>query len=221
MYFTHSFFYQEDFKENKSPFAKNYESLKHHSINANLGFNLAKNIEQDDYQASFSTFVIFEKRIYGRTLENKASFVDFPITFIQKYKLKDDRIVLIKNKVNLGKGDIRNLGINNSNGEYIGFIDSDDTIEERYFEELYNTAKKYDSDIVCTNNIKKVKEGFVKDDKINDSKFESGVLNYDASIFIESMRNHFIMNIINKFTHKTVRTYPRTKYSATKYKIKK
>ncbi|MGJ9154164.1 S8 family serine peptidase [Campylobacter jejuni] len=90
MYFTHSFFYQEDFKENKSPFAKNYESLKHHSINANLGFNLAKNIEQDDYQASFSTFVIFEKRIYGRTLENKASFVDFPITFIQKYKLKDN-----------------------------------------------------------------------------------------------------------------------------------
>ncbi|EAI2491926.1 hypothetical protein FVK21_04280, partial [Campylobacter jejuni] len=46
--------------------------------------------EQDDYQASFSTFVIFEKRIYGRTLENKASFVDFPITFIQKYKLKDN-----------------------------------------------------------------------------------------------------------------------------------
>ncbi|HEG0858456.1 hypothetical protein AT909_01980, partial [Campylobacter jejuni] len=66
------------------------ESLKHHSINANLGFNLAKNIEQDDYQASFSTFVIFEKRIYGRTLENKASFVDFPIAFIQKYKLKDN-----------------------------------------------------------------------------------------------------------------------------------
>ena len=119
---------------------------------------------------------------------------DSSLSILEKYKLKDDRIVLIKNKVNLGKGDIRNLGINNSNGEYIGFIDSDDTIEERYFEELYNTAKKYDSDIVCTNNIKKVKEGFVKDDKINDSKFESGVLNYDASIFIESMRNHFIMN---------------------------
>ncbi|MEI0565014.1 glycosyltransferase family 2 protein [Brachyspira pulli] len=119
---------------------------------------------------------------------------DSSLSILEKYKLKDDRIVLIKNKVNLGKGDIRNLGINNSNGEYIGFVDSDDTIEERYFEELYNTAKKYDSDIVCTNNIKKVKEGFVKDDKINDSKFKSGILNYDASIFIESMRNHFIMN---------------------------
>ncbi|HDZ5035521.1 TPA: S8 family serine peptidase [Campylobacter jejuni] len=90
MYFTHSFFYQEDFKENKSPFAKDYESLKHYSVNASLGFNLAKNIEQDDYRASFSTFAIFEKRIYGKTLENKASFVDFPIGFIQKYKLKDN-----------------------------------------------------------------------------------------------------------------------------------
>ncbi|HDZ5065582.1 TPA: S8 family serine peptidase [Campylobacter jejuni] len=92
MYFTHSFFYQEDFKENKSPFAKDYESLKHYSMNASLGFNLAKNIEQDDYQASFSAFAIFEKRIYGKTLESKASFVDFPIGFIQKYKLKDNTL---------------------------------------------------------------------------------------------------------------------------------
>ncbi|MEI0698881.1 glycosyltransferase family 2 protein [Brachyspira intermedia] len=118
---------------------------------------------------------------------------DNSLSILEKYKLKDNRIVLIKNKVNLGKGDIRNLGINNSHGEYIGFVDSDDTIDERYFEELYNTAKEYDSDIVCTNNIKVVNSNFIKHDKINYSQFKSGILNYDASIFIESMRNHFII----------------------------
>ena len=43
--------------------------------------------------------------------------------------------------------------MNFSKGEYIGFVDSDDYIDEKYYEELYNTAKKYDSDMVSTPNM--------------------------------------------------------------------
>lgn len=94
IYFTPSFFYQENFRENKAPFAKSYKSLKHHSGSASAGFNLAKNIELDTYQASFSAFAIFEKRIYGKNLKSRASFVDFPIDFVQKQKLKDEVLSL-------------------------------------------------------------------------------------------------------------------------------
>lgn len=57
------------------------------------------------------------------------------------YKEIDDRIKVI-HKENGGLSDARNVGILNANGEYISFVDSDDTIESSMYEELYNCAKK-------------------------------------------------------------------------------
>ncbi len=45
---------------------------------------------------------------------------------ICKYKLKDKRIRIIKNKKNLGAGQSRNIGIKKSKGELIAFLDADD-----------------------------------------------------------------------------------------------
>ena len=59
---------------------------------------------------------------------------------------KDKRIRLI-NKENGGLSDARNVGIDNANGKYISFIDSDDYVEENYVELLYNTIKQYDADV--------------------------------------------------------------------------
>lgn len=70
---------------------------------------------------------------------------------LEEYAKKDDRIIVLQNEKNSGAGTSRNKGINTSKGEYIGFIDSDDYISKDYFESLYNTAKKFNSDI--TNNI--------------------------------------------------------------------
>lgn len=61
----------------------------------------------------------------------------------------DDRIVLI-NKENEGLSATRNLGIKIAKGEYILHIDSDDWIEQSYFKNMYNLAKKKDADIVMT-----------------------------------------------------------------------
>lgn len=69
---------------------------------------------------------------------------------LDKFALKDSRIKVI-HKTNEGVSVARNIGIQNAIGEYIGFVDSDDWISENFYEELYNTAKKYDADIVCTN----------------------------------------------------------------------
>lgn len=67
-----------------------------------------------------------------------------------EYKKKDSRIRLI-NKNNGGLSDARNVGIDESLGEYITFIDSDDFISQYMFEFLYNTLIKNNADIaICS-----------------------------------------------------------------------
>lgn len=63
-----------------------------------------------------------------------------------KYLKKDKRIKVI-HKSNGGLSSARNIGIVNSNGEYITFIDSDDYVEKEYVEVLYKNIIKYSSDI--------------------------------------------------------------------------
>ncbi|MGN1420911.1 MAG: glycosyltransferase family 2 protein [Eubacterium sp.] len=50
---------------------------------------------------------------------------------------KDNRIKVI-HKENGGVSSARNIGLDNANGEYIGFVDSDDYIAEDMFENLFN-----------------------------------------------------------------------------------
>lgn len=66
---------------------------------------------------------------------------------IQKY-INDPRIEIINQK-NQGLGGARNTGLKQANGEYIVFVDSDDTIEPTMIEEMENLAEKKDLDIVC------------------------------------------------------------------------
>lgn len=49
---------------------------------------------------------------------------------------------------NSGVGAARNKGIENANGEYIGFVDSDDYVELNMFEKMYEDAQRNNSDIV-------------------------------------------------------------------------
>ncbi|WP_157159380.1 glycosyltransferase family 2 protein [Brachyspira pilosicoli] len=84
---------------------------------------------------------------------------DNSYSILEEYSKKDDRILLIKNPKNMGVSYSRNIGIKESKGEYIGFIDSDDYISKDYYENLYNTAKKYNSDVVNTLNVSNDKQG--------------------------------------------------------------
>lgn len=64
-----------------------------------------------------------------------------------KYAQKDSRIKVI-HKDNEGLSAARNSGIEIAKGEYIAFVDSDDYIDKRMYEELYNVAINNKSDIV-------------------------------------------------------------------------
>src|SRR5690625_786495 len=65
----------------------------------------------------------------------------------EKYASIDHRIKVIHKK-NGGVASSRNAGLEVAKGQYIGFVDKDDYINEYMFETLYNNAKTYSSDIV-------------------------------------------------------------------------
>ncbi len=69
---------------------------------------------------------------------------------IERYQNKDVRIVLI-NQHNQGVSIARNKGVQMAVGEYIGFVDADDYIEEDMYETLYSSAKQGDCDVVISN----------------------------------------------------------------------
>ena len=63
-----------------------------------------------------------------------------------EYLTKDDRVKVIHKK-NGGLSDARNAGLDICTGEYIGFVDGDDYIDEDMYELLYKNIINYDADI--------------------------------------------------------------------------
>lgn len=103
-------------------------------------YNIEKYIERCIKSILCQTYSNIEVIIVddGST-DNTASIID-------QYALKDTRIIPIHKK-NGGVSSARTEGINRASGDWIGFVDGDDVIEENMYEVLINNAKKYDADI--------------------------------------------------------------------------
>jgi glycosyltransferase involved in cell wall biosynthesis len=79
-----------------------------------------------------------------------------------EYALKDERIRVF-HKSNGGLSDARNFGIEQSTGEFITFIDSDDYIDLDYIEFLYHLIKKGYDLAVCSLHVVYTSNGHVCD----------------------------------------------------------
>ena len=64
------------------------------------------------------------------------------------YKKKDDRIIVI-HKPNGGLVSARKAGLQQSNGEYVTYVDGDDWIGPGFIEGLYTSASTSGADMVC------------------------------------------------------------------------
>ncbi|MDD6709383.1 MAG: glycosyltransferase family 2 protein [Ruminococcus sp.] len=88
---------------------------------------------------------------------SKDNSLDICIEYSKNY----DNVKVISNERNFGVSATRNNGIDNSAGEYICFVDSDDYVEPNYLEVLYSNYKKYNTVPIC---------GFVYHDEYNLAK---------------------------------------------------
>lgn len=64
-----------------------------------------------------------------------------------RYAVQDSRVRVIHQK-NAGVSAARNVGVAAAQGEYIGFVDSDDIIEADMYQRLVGLAERYDADVV-------------------------------------------------------------------------
>ena len=67
-----------------------------------------------------------------------------------KYSTENSKIRVV-HKENGGLSDARNMGIKESQGKYITFVDNDDWIEPQMLEKLHDAAKVHAADIVMCN----------------------------------------------------------------------
>ena len=72
---------------------------------------------------------------------------DDSLKILKKYQSEDNRII-IYNQENQGSSSARNVGLKNSKGKYIYFIDSDDYLEETALEKLVNISEEKNLDMV-------------------------------------------------------------------------
>ena len=79
---------------------------------------------------------------------------DNTLEIAKKYTKTDARIKILQYEKNRGLGGARNYGIQNANGEYVLFVDSDDYIEANTIERLYEKAKNNNLCVLEANYLK-------------------------------------------------------------------
>ena len=147
---------------------------------------------------------------------------DNSIEILNRYAARDSRIRIVR-QANRGLGGARNTGIEAAEGEYVGFVDSDDWIDGDFYEKLYRAAVRTGADIACADLIShrgnKVKKRIVYEREcVADGlqqRFETGqcppsfyVVNkiYRREMFLDSelrFREHVVLEDV-EFTAKAV-----------------
>ena len=75
---------------------------------------------------------------------------DNTVELVETLAVKDNRIKLINNKVNLGCANSRNIGLQKAKGSYIAFCDSDDIWHNKKIDIQLDCIEKFGADIVFT-----------------------------------------------------------------------
>ena len=73
---------------------------------------------------------------------------DDSLKLLESFAQKDSRIRIIKRTENGGQAAARQSGIDAATGSYIGFVDSDDWLDEDYYEKMVEKARQDQTDIV-------------------------------------------------------------------------
>jgi len=106
---------------------------------------------------------------------------DNSLEILVNYSKIDNRIKTIHFEINKGVSAARNAGIDIAKGEFIGFVDSDDFIDKRFYENLLKNSKDYDV----------IEGNFIAGTNISES-YKKLNLRFHCSIFDSIWRRDFL-----------------------------
>ena len=135
---------------------------------------------------------------------------DNSLDILRSYEKKyPTKFQVIASPVNKKQGGAKNLGLKKAQGEWIGFIDSDDWITPNFYEKLLKRAEETGADMVgcdyCLTGEHSMKIGQIV---YNNKPQQTGVLNKEkyASLILESgslvvkiYKRHIILDYPNRF----------------------
>lgn len=197
---------------NKKLFINNFLRLKNHFIF--LGINNMKNTPlitvivpvynvEDYLEKCLNSIITQTYKNLDILLINDGS-TDNSGVICDKYSLIDNRIRVF-HQDNRGVSEARNLGLNNSYGEYIGFVDPDDWIEPEMYEVLLNKLLINNSEIsICGHTIYHSNDAF---DVRTNSLLEGIIYKKEALTYLLDINLYegylwnklFSAKLINKF----------------------
>lgn len=96
---------------------------------------------------------------------------DKSLEILQEYKQKDQRLIVIS-QTNKGVSVARNIGIQNAQGEYIMFVDSDDWLANNACERAYYNAKEKKCDVLLFSHNKFNNQSCTSDGRLQDLYIE-------------------------------------------------
>ena len=117
---------------------------------------------------------------------------DGSLEICNKYKNEDNRIRVIHTE-NGGVSRARNLGLENANGDFISFIDSDDYIDEDMYSKLYKEITNCDVDFLIFNAYCNY-----------DFEHISGIITKEQAFYYILDKDKFRGYICNKFYKKSI-----------------
>ncbi len=122
---------------------------------------------------------------------------DHSLAILEKYADKDSRITIISLDENKGQGYARNRALEHVSGQYIGFMDSDDSIDPQYFEYLIDKSKAHDADIVSARVVVVNEQGHV-----SPARWLKALDNSPRAIYSLSDRIEYIYDRLNVCVYK-------------------
>lgn len=135
---------------------------------------------------------------------------DSSLTILHAYEAKyPDRFRVIASPVNRKQGGAKNLGLEKAQGEWIGFIDSDDWVTEDFYEKLLRKAEETGADMVgCDYHLTHQHSMEIGQIVRNNKPEQAGVLNREkhqslildsGSLVVKIYKRSIILDYPNRF----------------------
>lgn len=109
------------------------------------------------------------------------------------YAEKDSRIMVLHQE-NKGVSAARNLGIQNASGEYIAFVDSDDSIPQNYYEIMLSAQEQYGSNKHITTGVELRDGGKAKGYRTFTNQGKAEILLKNLPELLRTLLMHSIWN---------------------------